>query len=145
MKIQVRRIGNDGMDQNESFPVDLIGLTQKDILTFISPFEISAKIIRGDDEILAKITAKSCYDATCGRCLEAVTQDWSTEFTLTFDARKYSEFIEMDEDIRQELILNLPAHILCRTDCKGLCVDCGVNLNTQECKHKHAVPSGTGN
>lgn len=142
MKVQVRRISNDGMDLNEFFPVDLIELTQKDVLTFISPLEISAKVTRGDDEVFAKITAKSCYDSFCDRCLEAVTQDWSAEFTLTFDAKECNEFIEMDEDIRQELILNLPVRILCRADCKGLCVDCGVNLNAQECKHEHAVTSG---
>ena len=142
MRVQIRRIRPEGMELDESFPVDLIGLTQKDALEFVSPFEIKAKITRADENIFAKVTANSCYESFCCRCLEAVKRDWATEFMLTFDAKEYTEFIEMDEDIRQELILNLPALVLCQADCKGLCVDCGINLNTQECKHKHMVTSG---
>jgi uncharacterized protein len=142
MKAQTRRIGPEGMELEESFPSDLIELTQKDAIKFFSPFEIKANITISDDEVSAKITAKSSFESVCSRCLESVKQDWTTEFTLTFDAREHAEFIEMDEDIRQELILNLPGRILCQADCKGLCIDCGINLNTQECKHKHAVING---
>lgn len=141
MKVQARRIGPDGVELNESFPVDLVGLTQKDSLKFVSPFEIRAKITGSDEKVSAKITAKSSFESFCFRCLEAVKRDWVTEFMLTFDLKEYSEFIEMDGDIRQELILNLPEQILCRADCKGLCVECGINLNTQECKHNHVVIS----
>ena len=139
MKVQIRRIDPEGMELDESFPAGLVGLTQRDVLHFVSPFTIKAKVIRADDEVVADITVHSCFESFCSRCLEEMKQDWTAEFTLTFDAKEYSEFIEMDEDIRQELILNLPSRILCRTDCKGLCVDCGANLNKQECKHKHAV------
>ena len=142
MKIQIRRIRPEGMELDESFPVDLIDLTRTDVLKFVSPFEITVKVTRADDEVLAAVTVKSCYESFCSRCLEAIRKDWATEFLLTFDVNKYSEFIEMDEDIRQELILNLPGRILCQADCKGLCVDCGINLNTQECKHQHMVTSG---
>jgi uncharacterized protein len=143
MKIQIRRIRPEGMELDELFPVDLIGLTQTDALTFVSPFEITAKVTRAEDEVLAAVTVKSRYESFCSRCLEAITQDWAMEFMLTFDVKEYSEFIELDDDIRQELILNMPARILCRAQCKGLCVDCGTNLNAEECKHKHAVTSGT--
>jgi uncharacterized protein len=68
-------------------------------------------------------------------------KDWSTDFTLIFDIDKQEEFIDISEDVRQELILNLPARVLCQENCKGLCVDCGVNLNNQECEHKHSIVS----
>ena len=142
MKIHIRRIRPEGMELDESFPAETIGLTQKDALRFVSPVEIKTKITRADNGVFAKITAGSRYESLCGRCLEGMTQDWTTEFTLSFDVEKGEEFIEMGEDIRQELILNLPARVLCQADCKGLCIDCGANLNKQECKHKHAVISG---
>lgn len=139
MKVQIRRIGPKGIELDGSFPADLVGLTQKDVLKFVSPFEIKVKVTSADDEILAKVAVRSRLESFCCRCLEAVKQDWAAEFTLTFDAKAYTEFIEIDEDIRQELILNLPVRILCREDCKGLCVECGINLNAQECPHRRAV------
>jgi uncharacterized protein len=140
MNVQIRRIGPDGLDLKESFPVELIGQTQSDAVQFISPFEVEAKIVRIDNEVIAGVAVKSHYESFCSRCLEELKQDWTTKFTLTFDTKEYTEFIEMDEDIRQELVLNLPVRILCREDCKGLCIDCGANLNKKECQHKHAVP-----
>ena len=30
-------------------------------------------------------------------------------------------------------MLSLPFKVLCQEDCKGLCKECGINLNTGEC------------
>ena len=141
MNIQIRRIRPEGMDLKESFSVEFIGLTKTDAMQFTSPFEVKAKVVRVENEVVADIMVKSSFESCCCRCLEDIKQDWATEFTLSFDAKAHTEFIEMDEDIRQEVILNLPVRILCRDDCKGMCIDCGINLNKKECKHKHAVVS----
>jgi uncharacterized protein len=139
MKILVRQIGPEGIILQESFPADVVGMEQIDVLRFLAPFEVKAKVLKVENEIIATVTAASRYATFCARCLEEMELDWSIPFTLTFDTKEYAEFIEIDEEIRQELILNLPARVLCRDDCKGLCVDCGVNLNKQACPHKHAV------
>ena len=139
MKILVRQLGPEGVDLQESFAVDRIEMAQTDVLRFLQPFEIKAKVIRAEDEIVAKITSTSRFASFCSRCLEELEQDWSARFTLTFSTKEYPEFVEMDEEIRQELILNLPVRVLCREDCKGLCIDCGANLNKQACQHQHAV------
>jgi len=44
--------------------------------------------------------------------------------------------IDLTQDIRDLLILELPSKILCSEDCKGLCVNCGVNLNYETCNCK---------
>ena len=89
--------------------------------------------------MLAMVHVASRYDTLCYRCLEDIKRDWTADFTLHFDIEKNMEFIVIDEDIRQEIILNLPTRILCEENCKGLCIDCGINLNKQECVHKHAI------
>ena len=33
----------------------------------------------------------------------------------------------------QVLLLNLPEQVLCKEDCKGLCPECGTNLNLKDC------------
>ena len=32
------------------------------------------------------------------------------------------------------LSLEVPMVILCKEDCKGICPDCGVNLNNEDCR-----------
>jgi len=142
MKVYVRQIKPEGMDLDQSFPTESVGLTCEDDAWFIAPIAVKAQVHRAEDEIIVKVMAKSCYESFCARCLIEVKRDWAAEFTLYFDVEKQNEFIEMDEDIRQELVLNLPVRIVCREDCQGLCMECGANLNNQECKHKHAVIGG---
>jgi uncharacterized protein len=38
---------------------------------------------------------------------------------------------------RDALALALPAQVLCRADCAGLCPECGVDLNTAGPDHRH--------
>ena len=41
--------------------------------------------------------------------------------------------IDLGEDVRQTLILAVPLKLLCRPECKGLCPQCGTNLNNETC------------
>ena len=43
------------------------------------------------------------------------------------------EAIDCDPVLGEELVLALPAYALCDEGCAGLCVGCGVNLNSQKC------------
>ena len=41
--------------------------------------------------------------------------------------------IDLNEMMREQFYLALPMKPLCREDCKGLCPQCGTNLNTGTC------------
>ena len=43
------------------------------------------------------------------------------------------EVIDLDELMREQFYLALPMKPLCREDCRGLCPQCGVNLNSGTC------------
>lgn len=133
MKVLIHQIQSQGVELDELFPVEWAGLTQKDGIRFISPIASKANIIRVDDEVIAKITTTGRYESYCYRCLKNLKRDWASDFKIVFDIDRQMEFIALDEDIRQEIILNLPTRVLCRENCKGLCVDCGVNLNEEKC------------
>jgi uncharacterized protein len=42
--------------------------------------------------------------------------------------------IDLDPLVREQVLLALPMHAVCREDCKGLCGMCGQNLNEGECR-----------
>ncbi|MGH9617972.1 MAG: DUF177 domain-containing protein, partial [Acidobacteriaceae bacterium] len=39
----------------------------------------------------------------------------------------------LEDVLREQILLALPAKSLCREDCKGLCPECGRNRNTAPC------------
>ena len=50
------------------------------------------------------------------------------EYIVAQDAQ-----LDVDEVALTDLLLQLPTKLLCREDCKGLCMHCGCNLNTSSC------------
>ncbi|WP_354701901.1 hypothetical protein DSM112329_02240 [Paraconexibacter sp. AEG42_29] len=81
----------------------------------------------------------------CMRCLEAASPSTSVD-TREVDAPGGGEELTspyVDEDVidlrawvRDAFALALPAQVICRPDCAGLCADCGVNLNEHP-EHEH--------
>ena len=41
--------------------------------------------------------------------------------------------VDLDELVREQILLALPSRTLCREDCKGLCQKCGADLNAGQC------------
>ena len=60
-------------------------------------------------------------------------QDGEDEATRT----DWYHILDLTEVVRQNLLLSLPMSALCRTDCRGLCPDCGANLNEGPCGCQH--------
>jgi uncharacterized protein len=88
----------------------------------------------------------------CDRCLEKFTREIIAHSQIIYtedhgliDGEDEPEIIYLNpgeeeicisEDIRQFMLLNVPVKLLCSESCKGLCTNCGENLNTSECNCK---------
>ena len=52
------------------------------------------------------------------------------------------EVIDLKDAVQQQLIMSLSQRPLCSEACKGLCQNCGVNLNEEDCRcHKASINS----
>lgn len=67
----------------------------------------------------------------CGEFFEVGVQD--DDFQVLMDYPDNSVSVDLTPQVREAIILNFPSYPLCREDCKGLCADCGVNLNVSDC------------
>lgn len=89
----------------------------------------------------ADVTAT--VSSRCARCLTEVTRPIAAEMRAEFahepdpeDPDQYgfeASTLELTDAIRDALVLELPLRFLCTEDCKGLCPQCGTNLNTGTC------------
>ena len=95
----------------------------------------------------------------CARCLEPVKQEVTRDFELLYrplgadagrdelsvtDAEAEIGYYQGDglllEDVlREQVLLALPLKVTCGPDCKGLCPQCGKNLNQEQCSCSTAV------
>lgn len=90
-------------------------------------------------------TLSTAVRMNCTRCNDEFIRDFTVSFSERFlrttekeaeDLECYSytgEMLVLDKMILDLLILNAPMYGVCKPGCKGLCPNCGVNLNYQNC------------
>ncbi|HEY3310393.1 MAG TPA: DUF177 domain-containing protein [Anaerolineales bacterium] len=88
----------------------------------------------------------------CVRCLTEYAQPLLWDFTelYAFKEENMTESgllvpddaqIDLADLVREFAILEIPIKPLCREDCKGLCTQCGQNLNEKDCGHRPEIAS----
>ena len=101
---------------------------------------------RTQNGLLFSGSFKACTRVICGRCLEEFDLPLQTEFEeiYTYPGYPLSEnetfipengFLDLEELIGDFLMLEIPINPICKEDCKGLCKECGQNLNFAPCAH----------
>lgn len=103
-------------------------------IRFEEPVRIAVSAKRDSGLAVAQVDVRSRATMTCARCLCAFVMDVERSFKLAYALDISEPVIELDDDIRQELILSYPQKVLCREDCRGMCSTCGADLNKEECK-----------
>lgn len=116
---------------------------------FPSPMKVTGNITNTAGYMRMCLSLSVDYVAQCARCLSAVegqfslslektvapknllgdiTEDKLDEFAIIEDG-----FLDMDEQLLEQLEMEFPLRFLCKEDCKGLCQRCGKDLNEGPC------------
>ena len=123
-----------------------LGLDYEEI-EFNNPLSCAVRLFRqGDYNVYVTADIETKILVECGRCITPFEVDLSTKLELLFsigsespeeieaDERYYDgETLDLSEDIRQVLVLEIPAWPLCSETCEGLCSRCGAELNISAC------------
>ena len=121
-------------EEGDTKPADAIHVTGRISAAGDGRFYLSGKM---DGEV----------DAECRRCLTPARSTVSEELHLLFADETDEEASESDvymldprsrevdlrPAVREQWLLAVPAFVLCREDCKGLCPRCGADLNAGSC------------
>ena len=109
---------------------------------------------RKGEQVRLRGRIKTEVELLCDRCLAPEHAPLAVEFDTSFipqelEAGKQENVellaedlglsayeggaVDLDELVREQILLALPTRQLCREDCKGLCQKCGANLNEEDC------------
>jgi uncharacterized protein len=115
MRISVDELEREPIDFSVALPQEAIGYGDEATQIGNLAAEGRAEVLhehRGPKEIVSDIRLKGSFsglfEVPCARCVEPV-------------------------ELREQVLLSLPARTLCQQDCKGLCPRCGENRNQTEC------------
>ena len=160
MFLDIKELELHPIDFKEEFQPDVIDLggevRQRSPLKTAGRVELveehhgKHKIIK-DIRLRGQVSAD--FEMSCARCLEPVAQDVKRDFELLYrplgvDAGRdelsvtdaeaeigyyQGEGLLLEDAVREQVLLALPLKMICSEDCKGLCPQCGKNLNEGDC------------
>lgn len=132
MKIDINKIPAEGSVLEENISAGELDL-DTELVRLQGPLKVRAVFSRITNAITVKLDLAAVMELFCGRCLKEYTLDFSKKLQLSYSADKGQLTLDINPDIREEVILDYPVKPLCRPECKGLCPKCGKNLNEGGC------------
>jgi uncharacterized protein len=94
-------------------------------------FRLSLKVISG--EFLATGSLSLSVKLNCSRCLKEIDANILIEDFIVNEEVGNKKIIDLTDRIREDIIFALPLKPLCDKNCKGICPQCGKNLNVESC------------
>jgi uncharacterized protein len=134
MIINLDQLPEQGMSFEGAEPPEILSLEKSAEFHPAGPlnYDLYAQLVDGALIVRGSLSAemKGC----CARC----TQIFSTTVSDSGFLRDYFDLGEAEEvdvtaDLREAILLNLPRFPLCDEGCKGLCPQCGADLNEGAC------------
>jgi uncharacterized protein len=132
-------------------PEDVAG--EGDAYRIVAPVDLAFEIHKDKDKFRLVGTVNTELELPCSRCLDPFRLPVNAPFDLRYlpasevstDAEREmddedletsyyeNDAIDLNELLREQFYLALPMKPLCQDDCRGLCPQCGTNLNTGSC------------
>jgi uncharacterized protein len=141
IKFFVSRLEKEDITLEDSEPAEILELNDGEYRA-IAPvsYKLTGKLVSGGILVSGKCSTK--ISGSCGICLDDVQKTISVDdLEMFFEISPDQEECDITEDIRTEILLEMPMNLRCKDDCLGLCPVCGNNRNHKECDCKQP---GTG-
>jgi len=113
-------------------------------ITYPFQVKVEGNVIVDNEIAIMMANIKTSVELSCSRCLGTLIYpiDIDIEERFTNSENKSDEdivfvkgdIINITEIVESAIISSLPIKRLCKETCKGLCQNCGVNLNNQTCE-----------
>ena len=145
MVIDLENVFNNGVDRIETdFDFDFSSVEFDSVYPFTTPVRLRGAVINETDIVYIRAEAAFRFEAVCDRC----ACEFSRDMTVPIEHILVSELNEEDNDefilaegmqldieqlVLEDILLSLPMKTLCKEECKGMCSQCGKNLNEGSC------------
>jgi uncharacterized protein len=147
-----RRAGTMRTEHRSVVASDHVGLEGVLSVPPGSPIELDIRLESVSEGVFVSGTASAALCGQCARCLDPLTDEITVQFGELFAypdsvtdqttesdelSRVVDELVDIEEMVRDAIVLALPLAPLCREDCPGLCPDCGAKRADLGPDHRH--------
>jgi uncharacterized protein len=157
LKIRIDEVKKKRVDLNEEVPAEhysnLAQMEKAGECSFVGPVRTSVSAIWEYDHVRVTGNVASEVQLSCSRCLTDYQLPISSNFTIFYTKSSGAELdeevelsdedlisvsytgeeIDLDFEIAEQVMMEVPFKPLCSEACQGLCTECGADLNAGEC------------
>ena len=154
MIFDIEEIGDEGLSFSFVLSKDQLEIDQADLSVNVD-IAISGSLTRLGDYFYLNGNVITDVVSSCSRCLDKFSYPIDSVFKSHFvpsddsytipgevelrasdvDIEVYeNQQIDLTQSVRDGILLSVPVVSLCMEDCKGICFQCGKNLNHSHCK-----------
>jgi uncharacterized protein len=157
LKIRVDDLKDKTVDLFSEEPLSqyssLLSFEETGEFHFRAPLAVHLSVSREYDHVRVSGRVTITLDLCCSRCLSEFLMEIDSPFTIFYlrdeglgqdndielseedlvTATYKGDEIDFTNEIAEQIILALPIKPLCNDDCKGICPDCGADLNEAQC------------
>jgi len=153
MRIELENLEGGKGEFARVYPPDELNPVDERV-SLIAPATINGKVRLSGNQVFVNGHLDARAQVECDRCLKPVQVPVDADFTLEYisgsqyESTEVAELTEeelsvsvfddhgldVDEIVKEQILLAVPTRLLCSEDCKGICPECGTDRNTGECK-----------
>jgi uncharacterized protein len=161
-QIKGKEFSHEFEENPQVFPI-IAEMVKNRQCEFLEPFSIRLKAFSVREIIEVQGTLKTRARLSCSRCLKNFDTPLASDFELSytkeipglmdvFDEQEIElkveeigmfyfkgEEINLQQGIQEQVVMALPLQPLCDENCKGLCPQCGSDLNQGDCGCKREL------
>lgn len=133
---------------------DLELKVQDSVSSLRGPAHAQMRVVLSGERVIVDGTVAARLLLVCSRCLKSFPAEVSKSFSLEYWPDPAVEFegeeleleyrdlevgfyrddkIDLTAAVTEQIVLEIPMKPICREDCKGLCDQCGADLNEGNC------------
>jgi uncharacterized protein len=136
LRVYIDEIPQDGLRLEGEIDAETLDISD-DFVKCTNPlcYKVELSIVSGELLVFGELSVDLLM--RCSRCavMFPVTVAESA-YSYNQQVEKRLEYVDLTEDMREAIILAFSSYPVCSEDCKGLCPQCGANLNEGACKCK---------
>lgn len=152
MQLDLTRLSGDTEHVTREYAADAFAGAGEDYRV-TGPVHLEFDITRSENRYHVVGRVAASLELACSRCAESFAWPVNAEFDLTYLPQSANagegelevaeedlgvayydeETIDLGQLMREQFYLAMPMKPLCSEQCKGLCPQCGANLNHGEC------------
>jgi uncharacterized protein len=134
MKILVERIPEEGSHYDGSDPASIVALDEDAFVQVEGDVEYALYAQQVSEELIVRGKLSVPLVLQCTRCTEFFsTTVTDSDFLRAYPVSRETDSVDITPDMREDLLLHIPSFPVCGEECKGLCTQCGADLNKGSC------------